>query len=792
MERCGRAITMTHITISKLLITLLLLGFVVHNVYGQSNGSQLFHRSRSRHPGHRRSNPVSSPRTLQMLTKRPVFKPTFRPIQQTIRRVIPNRVIVPRQYTPSKTITPRHRLLVNTPGRNVMHHKQYKVPNQLAKSFKPVTPLVKPSIKLSSPYPVSRANYIGELPNEIELLVVVDYEAYLRWYEREGIKYQNGRDIKTQQAITKYVTSLVHDMNNLYHSLEMLDLKIDITLVDILIIQSKEGGYWLSKLSKKGFPRNIVNAASSLASFYRWVKKHEKVLPPHDHAMLLTGFDLQSANEAPNKLTTGHAYLGTMCKRSSVSVVENQFNFEDVVAASHELAHSLGSEHDGDGNPCPDTEGYIMAPVIEVNATNRWSFSTCSHQYIQDLLEKLDREERNCLSTKNNLGHMPQLHDADVKLGALLSPDQQCALIEGPGSFLCRDFYQEYNYHTLCREMWCNNITSPTPTCNTFLGSDGFSCGNQKVCIQGECVFQQTAKVVPDLCPLGDEPGIVWNNYTCPEIAKNAPEQCYDDVTRMKCCLSCQKIHNGDLECPYGDRSSWCRTDLELPVGCYLNEDLCCATCAKIENKNEPECPYGDRSKWCNTTLSVPIGCYENQDLCCETCKQHIDHNNPECPYGDRSTWCSTTMEAPFGCYKNNELCCGTCAEYHQPQNIGCEYGDKSTWCVNEMNVPSGCYLNSDLCCGTCNQHYNSTNLGCEYGDKHTDCAKVPYPMGCYKNSALCCGSCADQKRHDRPGCEFGDKSTWCTNHLKPEQDCELNKELCCGTCVYKEGQFLL
>ncbi|KAK6166468.1 hypothetical protein SNE40_023152 [Patella caerulea] len=635
-------------------------------------------------------------------------------------------------------------------------------------------------------------NYVYDPPNEIELLMVVDNEAYSRWYQREGGDHGAGRQMRTQQAITKYVTSVVHGMNSIFKTLESQDVRVHISLVDILIIQTEEGGTWLSSLSKAGFPRNIVKATKALEAFNDWVWKHKSLLPAHDHAMLLTGFDLQSKHETPGRLTTGHAYLGTMCREASVSVVENQFNFEDVEAASHELGHSLGSEHDGEGNVCTDKDGYLMAPIIKVNATYRWFFSSCSVDYIQELIDQLASEGKNCLYHKNNVGHMPIQPNADVQLGELLTPDQQCVLIEGPGSFLCRDFYGANDYPTLCRNMWCHNVTSRTQnkqTCNTFLGSDGFVCGNQKRCVQGECVVDSSAPDVLDHCPHGDEQGIIWKNLTCADIIELTPEQCYDPVTQKKCCASCDKIDTGDLQCPFGDKSSWCRTHLEIPVGCYNNEDLCCGTCAKLKQTAKPECAYGDRSTWCNTTLQVPMGCYDNEQLCCETCKKHKIQSNPECPYGDKSSWCSTKLTVPYDCYKNSELCCSTCAKHYKPQTRGCEYGDKSTWCAKEMKAPSGCYLNSELCCGTCSQYYNSSDVGCEYGDKHSDCSKVDFPMGCYKNQLLCCGSCRPLKRPDRRGCEFGDKSLWCKNRLRPVQDCPLNMDLCCGTCQYKDAK---
>ncbi|KAK6166467.1 hypothetical protein SNE40_023151 [Patella caerulea] len=630
--------------------------------------------------------------------------------------------------------------------------------------------------------------------NEIELLIIIDYQAYKTWYQREGGDHGAGRQMRTQQAITKYVTSVVHGMNSIYKTLEPHGIKINISLVDIHFIQTLEDGAWLYRLSENGFPRRIVKAHQALDAFGTWVINHRKSLPRNDHTMLLTGFDLQSPNETDDYLTTGLAFLGKICSISSVSVVENQFNFEDVGVASHELGHSIGSEHDGKSNRCLEKDGYLMSPIVETNSSNRWYFSPCSIRYIRDSLMKLTSKGKNCLYRKNNFGHLPTPLEANVQLGELLSPDEQCLLIEGPGSIFCRSFYGENDYPTLCKNMWCRNVTSLTQnkqTCNTFLGSDGFVCGNQKICIKGKCVRDNSAPTVLDHCPHGDEEGIIWRNMTCSDFVKHSPEHCYDQVVQRKCCVSCHGIHSGDQQCPYGDRSSWCKTEISLPIGCYNNDVLCCATCGPLKQIDKPECPYGDRSPMCKTKLKVPMGCYKNEHLCCETCSQYKNISNPDCAYGDRSAWCLIGITSPSRCYKNNQLCCDTCSKYYNPEHKGCEYGDKSSWCSSEMEIPSGCYLNSEVCCNTCSPYYNSSNIGCEYGDKHSDCSLVEYSMDCYESviAKQCCGYCGPLRRPNQPGCEYGDKSTWCKTDLRPDEDCGVNMDLCCGTCRYKDKQ---
>jgi len=55
------------------------------------------------------------------------------------------------------------------------------------------------------------------------------------------------------------------------------------------------------------------------------------------------------------------------------------------------LCFSLGSEHDGKGNVCPMSAGYVMDPTEGHSHTNQWIFSHCSASYIKDFIDKLKR-----------------------------------------------------------------------------------------------------------------------------------------------------------------------------------------------------------------------------------------------------------------------------------------------------------------------------------------------------------------------------------------------------------------
>jgi len=51
---------------------------------------------------------------------------------------------------------------------------------------------------------------------------------------------------------------------------------------------------------------------------------------------------------------------------------------------------SLGCEHDGDGNSCSTGSGYAMETSFILANKNKWRFSSCSVNYIQNYLNYLN------------------------------------------------------------------------------------------------------------------------------------------------------------------------------------------------------------------------------------------------------------------------------------------------------------------------------------------------------------------------------------------------------------------
>ena len=75
-------------------------------------------------------------------------------------------------------------------------------------------------------------------------------------------------------------------------------------------------------------------------------------------------------------------------KRFSGSLIEDKGAFESVRSFAHELAHNLGTDHDGNSDTCSEWDNYIMAPkFFPYNQINSWKFSKCSISKIKRFLK---------------------------------------------------------------------------------------------------------------------------------------------------------------------------------------------------------------------------------------------------------------------------------------------------------------------------------------------------------------------------------------------------------------------
>ncbi|KAL3875194.1 hypothetical protein ACJMK2_038121, partial [Sinanodonta woodiana] len=175
-----------------------------------------------------------------------------------------------------------------------------------------------------------------------------------------------------------------------------------------------------------------------------------------------------------------YSYIGRVCDPFfKTSVIESRDYFLTVTTAAHELAHNLGSDHDGEGKAvaCRADDYFIMTPYDpKMNKTNSysrnpWIFSTCSVDVFKDTLK-----DKSCVT---NVGQkydeMEWNEFTKTQPGQVYSLNHQCELYNGHGSSFCGNQTSE-----ICHFMQCTDPFTKDCLPNYFSAYRGTKCGNNK------------------------------------------------------------------------------------------------------------------------------------------------------------------------------------------------------------------------------------------------------------------------------------------------------------------------
>ncbi|KAI8739957.1 A disintegrin and metalloproteinase with thrombospondin motifs 7 [Biomphalaria glabrata] len=346
---------------------------------------------------------------------------------------------------------------------------------------------------------------------------------------------------------------------------------------------------------------------------------------------------------------------------------------------SHINRNSLSARHDGENNLCNASERYIMgSPDAEKKPGteyNPWLFSPCSVSYFTSFLKKK-------LSSSRGYTCLVYAVEASADI-----PDVSDKLL-GQASESRRSITE------ICQAMLCADVSRGL--CIPQIALIGTSCGDGKVCINGQCVSDPYAPQLDENCAFGDRP-----SYSCSLFINDFMGNCYSTLGYRACCDTCNNVSRPVKGCEYGDRIIDCTKD-----HCLNSQVDCCGTC----NYGTPFTPtYSTRRstpKRLTTTVNPLVLFTSIKD-----CKPGDQDLRPEL---------CTNFSV---CLIQPTQCCHYCSSYYTSATTSttttrplipstspktkCEPGDldlRPELCTNT----SVCQTKSSLCCHYCSLHYKS------------------------------------------------------------------------------------
>ncbi|KAM7058442.1 A disintegrin and metalloproteinase with thrombospondin motifs 18 isoform 1-T1 [Molossus nigricans] len=322
-----------------------------------------------------------------------------------------------------------------------------------------------------------RKKYAPKPPTEDTYLRFDEYGSTGRPRRSAG-KSQKGLNVETlvvadkkmvekhgKANVTTYILTVMNMVSSLFKD-GTIGSDINIVVVSLILLEQEQGGLLINH-----------HADQSLNSFCQWqsalVGKNGK---RHDHAILLTGFDICSWKNEPCD-TLGFAPISGMCSKYRSCTINEDTGLGLAFTIAHESGHNFGMIHDGEGNPCRKAEGNIMSPTLTGN-NGVFSWSSCSRQYLKKFLST---PQAGCLVDEPK--QTGQYKYPDKLPGQIYDADTQCKWQFGAKAKLCSlGFVKD-----ICKSLWCHRVGHRCET-KFMPAAEGTVCGLSMWCRQGQCV----------------------------------------------------------------------------------------------------------------------------------------------------------------------------------------------------------------------------------------------------------------------------------------------------------------
>ncbi|XP_046806411.1 A disintegrin and metalloproteinase with thrombospondin motifs 9 isoform X2 [Lucilia cuprina] len=336
--------------------------------------------------------------------------------------------------------------------------------------------------------------------------------------------------------LTSYILTLISIVSNIFADASIGN-SIYISVANILV---------LNEFKRSRRRNGQATASQTLKEFCSHVEKHGY---HYDTAMLITRDQICRKERETKCDTLGLAELGTVCKRKSCSIVQDN-GLPAAFTIAHELGHILNMPHDDDdrckqfNKPGVKRKLHIMSSVMG-DDIHPWSWSDCSRHYVSEFLEK---EDVTCLEDTPT----KFIRNYNTRLpGEIYSLDHQCKLIHGNQSRYC-------HIETDCKRLWCKaNDTNATCRSSNLPWADGTPCNNNRYwCQKGECLPREGH--VRKLVNGGWGPWSPWSqcSLTCGGGVQESRRECNNPLPKNggKYCTGARKKYRScnTHNCPPG------------------------------------------------------------------------------------------------------------------------------------------------------------------------------------------------------------------------------------------------
>ncbi|XP_055956714.1 A disintegrin and metalloproteinase with thrombospondin motifs like [Patella vulgata] len=311
----------------------------------------------------------------------------------------------------------------------------------------------------------------GVAPFIIEVFLLVDFKVF-EWFKKD---------------IAKIGTYLLHFWQAVnYKFRTMKNPNVAVKVKQYGAVQSAQFQTFIEE-NRIPSDATLISLKAVLDGFRKWMMKFESNVhfSTHDVAILMTGEDLCRMNGTNDcfRLTAGIGYVKGACISSreylsstyDVAVSEMGKSFRGVIVGAHELGHLIGAYHDGEGDAlnCPKDSGFIMS-YTRNNATMFTRFSECSKNSISNFVTNTWYSR--CLQDTTGSGY----NYPDILPGQYMDLAAQCFHYTSGGT-PCMGLIDQCE--RLCCETPYYRFRRREPAV------DGTSCGTNKVCMNGQCVF---------------------------------------------------------------------------------------------------------------------------------------------------------------------------------------------------------------------------------------------------------------------------------------------------------------